>query len=212
MNEIVDFFDRIKIIPVITMETSEDAEPLADALIEGGLPCAEVTFRTDAAPDTIKRLAACKNLLVGAGSVLNTKQAELAMDAGAGFIVSPGFNPAVVQYCIKNNFPVFPGVLTPSEMTLALEYGLSVLKFFPAQVLGGLNALKAICAPFPMIKFIPTGGINPQNLLLYLQFRQVIACGGSWMVKKELILEKKFQEIQRLVSEAVSMIKGVPDS
>ena len=207
MDEIVALFSKIKIIPVITIEDVKNAVPLAEALIAGGLPCAEITFRTSAAAEVIRKLSERRDIHTGAGSVLTVDQAKLAVDNGAGFIVSPGFNPRVVEYCLDNKIPVFPGACTPSDFTLAVEYKLSILKFFPAETLGGLPTLKAMSAPFPMLKFIPTGGINAQNVKEYLQFPQVFACGGSWMVKKELIREKNFVEIQRLVSEAVSLVR-----
>jgi len=207
MDEIVTLFGEIKIIPVITIEDVKNAVPLAEALIAGGLPCAEITFRTSAAAGVISKLEGRADIHTGAGSVLTIDQAKLAVDNGARFIVSPGFNPRVVQYCLDNKIPVFPGSCTPSDFTLAVEYELSILKFFPAEILGGLPTLKAMSAPFPMLKFIPTGGINAKNIKEYLQFPQVFACGGSWMVKKELIREKKFGEIQQLVSEAVSLVR-----
>ena len=196
MEDLFTFFEKIKIIPVVTIENSENAEPLADALIEGGLPCAEITFRTAAAADVIQKLGGRQDILIGAGSVLQVEQAKLAMDRGAKFIVSPGFNPKVVQYCLRQQLPVTPGGCTPSEFTLALEHGLSVLKFFPSEALGGFSTLKAMSAPFPMLRFIPTGGITPQNIQNYLRSKQVLACGGSWMVKSELIKERKFQQIR----------------
>ncbi|UCF62732.1 MAG: bifunctional 4-hydroxy-2-oxoglutarate aldolase/2-dehydro-3-deoxy-phosphogluconate aldolase [bacterium] len=206
MDNLYKLFEKIKIIPVVTIENSEDAEPLAEALITGGLPCAEITFRTDAAAEVIRGLSGRKDILIGAGSVLHTEQAKLALDCGAKFVVSPGFNPKVVQYCEQQKLPVTPGVCTPSEFTLALEYGLSILKFFPAEALGGLSTLKAMSAPFPMLKFIPTGGISPENITNYLKCKQVLACGGSWMVKKELLREKKFRQILQLVKEAVDLV------
>jgi 2-dehydro-3-deoxyphosphogluconate aldolase/(4S)-4-hydroxy-2-oxoglutarate aldolase len=207
MDEIIALFGNIKIIPVITIEDVEDAILLAEALIAGGLPCAEITFRTSAAAEVISKLADRTDINTGAGSVLTVDQTKLAVDKGARFIVSPGFNPKVVKYCLDNKIPVFPGACTPSDFTLGVEHGLPILKVFPAETLGGLPTLKAMSAPFPMLKFIPTGGINAQNIKEYLQFPQVFACGGSWMVKKELIRGKKFGEIQRLVSEAVSLVR-----
>ena len=206
MNEIINLFGKIKIIPVITIEDVEDTVPLVEALIAGGLPCAEITFRTSAAARVIGIIAGRTDIHTGAGSVLTVDQAKLAVEKGARFIVSPGFNPRVIEYCLDNKIPVFPGACTPSDFTLAVEYKLSILKFFPAETLGGLPTLKAMSAPFPMLKFIPTGGINAQNIREYLQFPQVFACGGSWMAKKELIKEKKFGEIQQLVSEAISLV------
>ena len=209
MDDLSDFFKQIKIIPVITIEESDDAEPLAEALITGGLPCAEITFRTSAAPGVLRLLSGRTDILIGAGSVLNVEQSKLAVDCGAKFIVSPGFNPKVVQYCLEQEIPVTPGVCTPSEFTLSLDYGLSLLKFFPSEALGGLTTLQAMSAPFPMLKFIPTGGINPQNITMYLQAKQVLACGGSWMVKKEFLKEKNFSKIKQLVAEAVTLVSQI---
>jgi 2-dehydro-3-deoxyphosphogluconate aldolase/(4S)-4-hydroxy-2-oxoglutarate aldolase len=203
MNEIFDNFEKIRIIPVVTINDVKDAAPLADALVEGGLPCAEITFRTDAAVEAIRSLSGRTDFLLGAGSVLNIDQLKKAMDAGARFIVSPGFNPAVVRYCVENNIPVTPGTCTPTDFTLALEYGLNVVKFFPAESLGGLATLKAMSAPFPMLKFIPTGGINQSNVKDYLKFPQVMACGGSWMVSRDLLRKREFKQILTLVREAV---------
>jgi 2-dehydro-3-deoxyphosphogluconate aldolase/(4S)-4-hydroxy-2-oxoglutarate aldolase len=205
MNEIFDNFEKIRIIPVVTINDVNDAAPLADALVEGGLPCAEITFRTDTAAEAIHSLSGRTDLLLGAGSVLNIDQLERAMDAGARFIVSPGFNPAVVRYCVENNIPVTPGTCTPTDFTLALEHGLNVVKFFPAESLGGLPTLKAMSAPFPKLKFIPTGGINQSNVKEYLKIPQVMACGGSWMVSRDLLEKKDFKQIVKLVREAVGL-------
>ncbi len=202
MNEIFDIFEKIRIIPVVTIHDVQDAGPLADALVEGGVPCAEITFRTAAAEDTLRSLSRRYDLLLGAGSVLNVDQLKRAVDAGARFIVSPGFNPTVVQYCLDQNIPVTPGTCTPTDFTLALEHGLLVVKFFPAESLGGLATLKAMSAPFPMLKFIPTGGINQKNVKEYLKFPQVIACGGSWMVSRDLLMKRDFKQILKLVQEA----------
>ncbi|MBN2367129.1 MAG: bifunctional 4-hydroxy-2-oxoglutarate aldolase/2-dehydro-3-deoxy-phosphogluconate aldolase [Calditrichaeota bacterium] len=204
MNEIIEMFSKIRIIPVVTIHNAEDANPLANALLEGGIPCAEITFRTSAAENVLQILSRRDDILLGAGSVLNTAQAEKAVENGARFIVSPGLNSKVVEYCVDRNIPVIPGTCTPTDFTQALEYGLTVVKFFPAEVMGGIRALKAMSAPFPMLKFIPTGGINPQNVKDYLNLPQVMACGGSWMVKADLLKEKNFEKIRYLVREAVN--------
>jgi len=199
---------QLGIIPVVSIEQVESAIPLAEALLTGGLPCAEITFRTAAAEPAIRAISKTfPEILVGAGTVLNEEQAERAVHAGAKFIVSPGFSPAVVNYCLGRNIHVFPGVCTPTDIILALEAGLHILKFFPAEAFGGLKTLKALSPPFPNVEFIPTGGISAANLQEYLRFKKVLACGGSWMVKSELITEGKFDEIKSLTEEAVAIRK-----
>lgn len=207
MNDVITVFQRNRIIPVITIQQVEDADSLASALLDGGLSCAEVTFRTGAAAAVIEKFAKRSDLLTGAGSVLNLEQAKTAIAAGAKFIVSPGLNPKVLQYGVEQQIPVFPGTCTPTDIMLALEHGLKIVKFFPAESLGGIKTLKAIAAPFPMVKFIPTGGITPQNVMDYLKWQQVLACGGSWMVKEDLLREKKFHTIQQLVKEAIELVR-----
>ncbi len=209
MNAILEKIGLIGIVPVIAIEHAEDAEPLAEALEEGGLPCAEVTFRTKAGREAIARIAKSRpSLLLGAGTVLTIEQAQAAVEAGAKFIVSPGLNRKVVEYCLGNDIPITPGVLTPSEIETALEYGLEVVKFFPAEAGGGLAYLKAISAPYKSLRFIPTGGIDESNLLSYLRFPKVHACGGSWMVKPEMISNHQFDEIKRITSSAVAGMLG----
>ncbi|OGV66216.1 MAG: 2-dehydro-3-deoxyphosphogluconate aldolase [Lentisphaerae bacterium RIFOXYA12_FULL_48_11] len=208
MTDVIKEMEKYKLVPVVVIENADDAEPLAKALMDGGLPCAEVTFRTAAAADAIKRLSKVGGLLLGAGTVLSIDQVKKALDAGAQFIVSPGFNPKVVGYCVENSIPIVPGVCTPTEIEAAMEFGLKVLKFFPAETYGGVEALKAISAPYSMIKFVPTGGIGPVNIMSYLRFTKVLACGGSWMVKKEAISAKRFDEITRLTKDAVSLVKA----
>ena len=201
-------FDQLggcRLIAVITIELAADAAPLTEALVAGGLHCAEVTFRTAAAADALEQMAACDELLVGAGTVLNVEQARVAMDRGARFVMSPGLNPKVVEYCLDHAMPIAPGVTTPTDIEMALEFGLDVLKFFPAEVFGGIRTLKAICGPYNDVRFIPTGGITEQNLRTYLDFPRVLACGGSWMVKKELISAHKFDLITQLVKDAVTI-------
>jgi 2-dehydro-3-deoxyphosphogluconate aldolase / (4S)-4-hydroxy-2-oxoglutarate aldolase len=209
MNAILENIGLIGIVPVIAIEYADDAEPLAEALTEGGLPCAEVTFRTRAGREAIARIAKSHpSLLLGAGTVLAVDQVRAAVDAGAKFIVSPGLNRKVVEYCLANDVPVTPGVLTPSEIEVALEYGLEVVKFFPAEAGGGLAYLKAISAPYRSLRFIPTGGIDETNLLAYLKFPKVHACGGSWMVKPEMITNHQFEDIKRITAAAVAAMLG----
>lgn len=205
MNTILSKINDLSIVPVVAIHDAKNADSLANALLAGGLPCAEITFRTEAAVDAIKRIAKKEELLVGAGTVLTIEQVKSAMDSGAQFIVSPGFNPKVVDYCRKNEIPVTPGISNPTDIEMALDFDLRVVKFFPAEAFGGLKTLKAISAPYGMMKFIPTGGINANNLSDYLQFPPVFACGGSWMVKSSLISEGRFDEIERLTREAVNI-------
>ena len=203
-------FRTIGIVPVVVLDDAKDAVPLGNALCEGGLPCAEVTFRTAAAFDTIK---AMKNnfpdMLVGAGTVLTPEQVDRALEAGASFIVSPGLNPRVVAHCLEVGVPIVPGTQTPSEMEQALEFGLEVVKFFPAEPAGGLKMIKAVAAPYTRLKFMPTGGINAQNVRDYLAYDRILACGGSWMVKKDLIAAGKFDEIRAMTAEAAAIVKEV---
>jgi len=196
---------ELKVIPVIAIEDAHDATPLGDALVAGGLPIAEVTFRTAAAEQSIRTLSPREDLLVGAGTVLNVDTAKRAVDAGAKFIVSPGFNPKVVSWCVGNGVPITPGTATPTDVEMALDHGLSVVKFFPCEQLGGLKMLKAIAAPYGMMHFIPTGGIDAGNLAEYLKFPKIVACGGSWMVSKELLAAKQFDRITELSRQAVEI-------
>lgn len=209
MNTIVQQIELTGIVPVIAIDDAENAVPLAKALVDGGLPCAEITFRTAAAKESMSRIAkAYPDMLMGAGTVLTVDQVKGAVDCGAKFIVSPGLNPKVVEYCVSNNIPVTPGVATPSDVERAIELGLNVVKFFPAEANGGLPFLKAISAPYKQMKFIPTGGIDETNLLPYLKFSPIIACGGSWMVKPEFIANKQFDEIRKLTERAVLLMLG----
>lgn len=197
-----------KVVPVVKLGRVEDAKPLAEALCEGGLPVAEVTFRTDAAEESIRIMRNnFPDMLVGAGTVVNLEQAKRALDAGATFIVSPGFSTKVTEFAIDNQIPVFPGTCTPTEVMLAMEYGLKVVKFFPAKQYGGLDTIKALAAPFPTMKFMPTGGINAGNIKEFLAFDKIIACGGSWMVKDSFVKEGNFAEIVKLTKEAVDLVK-----
>jgi len=209
MNRILKRIGKLGIVPVVKIEKAGDAIPLGRALLDGDLPIAEITFRTSAAEESIKILTKdLPNLLVGAGTVLTVKQTKKAVSAGAQFIVSPGFNPRVVDYCIENSIPITPGINNPTQIEMALERGIEVVKFFPAEASGGLSLLKSMSAPYTGIKFIPTGGINQDNLCSYLSNNKVLACGGSWMVKPELISSGNFDEITRITKEAVSTMLG----
>ncbi len=211
MNE--NFFEKASlfgIVPVIKLDSPDQALPLAQALIDGGLPVAEITFRTAAAEESIRRVySQYPEMLLGAGTVLTVDQARRALDAGASFIVCPGFNEAVVAYCVEHDIPVLPGCSSPSDIERALAYGLKVVKFFPAEAAGGLKAIKSIAAPYTEVKFIPTGGINEKNLMDYLSFNKIMACGGSWMVPDDLIKQERFDEIKRLTANAVKLTLGL---
>lgn len=210
MNETLKKIGETGIIPVVVLNRVADAEPLAESLIKGGLPCAEVTFRTDAAEESIRAIAKkFPEMFVGAGTVLTVEQADRAVDAGAKFIVSPGLNPKVVEHCLKKNYPITPGIMTPSELEIALGFGLDVVKFFPAENAGGLKMIKAISAPYTMMKFMPTGGINTTNVRDYLACDKILACGGSWMVKGDLINAGDFAKIQELTKEAAAIVKEI---
>lgn len=209
MNEVLRSIEAYGLVPVIKIDNADNAIPLAAALREGGLPVAEITFRTKEGEKAISRISNdMPDILVGAGTILTCEQADRAKAAGARFIVSPGFNPSVVQHCLDIDLPITPGVSNPTDMEKAIEMGLEVVKFFPAEQSGGIAFIKAVSAPYPTLKFIPTGGISAKNLNDYLSFKKVIACGGSWMVKPELIAGEKFEEITRLTSEAVQTMLG----
>jgi 2-dehydro-3-deoxyphosphogluconate aldolase / (4S)-4-hydroxy-2-oxoglutarate aldolase len=208
MADVLNQIRQFKIVPVIVIDDAADAVPLARALSDGGLPCAEITFRTPAAAEALRRMTdELPQMLAGAGTVLTPAQAAQARDAGATFIVSPGFNPAVVEYCLEHEIPVFPGVCTPTEIEAALQKGLKTLKFFPAEPMGGLPFLKAISAPYGMIDFMPTGGINLAKLTEYLAFARVVACGGSWMAPAEWIRGQAFDRIRQETEQAVRTVR-----
>lgn len=194
---------KSRLVPVVAIDSADAAPHLADALCEGGLPCAEITLRTDAALDSIKALADRDEFLLGAGTVHSVEQAKSVVDTGAKFVVTPGFNPRTVSWCVENNVPIFPGVATPTDLEMALEHGLEVVKFFPAETLGGVKTLKAFSGPYGGIQFIPTGGISPANVKDYLNLSCVLACGGSWMVKPDLLRAGKFEEVKRMTKQAV---------
>ena len=210
MNPVLKQMQEFGIIPVVVLNDTKDAEPLGKALVEGGIPCAEVTFRTEAAEECIRIMAdKFPEMLVGAGTVLTTEQVDRAIAAGAKFIVSPGLNPKVVKYCVEKNIPITPGIITPSEMEQAIELGLEVVKFFPAESFGGLKTIKSMAAPYNKMMFMPTGGINPENVKEYLKFDKILACGGSWMVAGNFVKEGKFDEIAKLVAEAKEIVKAI---
>ena len=210
MNETLEKLGQYGIVPVVVLNDSKDAEPLADALCEGGLACAEVTFRTEAAAESIKIMSEKHpEMLVGAGTVLTVEQVDEAVAAGAKFIVSPGLNPEVVIYCLDKNIAITPGVVTPSEMEQAIELGLNIVKFLPAEPSGGLSMIKAVSAPYTMLKFMPTGGINPGNVKEYLKSDKIFACGGSWMVKGDLVDAGDFDKIKELTKEAADIVKEI---
>lgn len=209
MNDVLRKIQLMGIVPVVKLDDAKDAVPLAKALCDGGLPCAEVTFRTAAAEESIRLMReAFPHMLIGAGTVLTTEQVDLAVNAGATFIVSPGLNPKVVRYCVDKGIPITPGCSVPSDVEVAIELGLEVVKFFPAEAAGGLAMIKAMAGPYVNMKFMPTGGINANNLTSYLDFPKVIACGGSWMVKDDIIKAGEFEKITELTREAVTMMLG----
>ena len=208
MKELLERIGEIGIVPVVVLNDVKDAEPLAQALCDGGLPCAEVTFRTDSAEESIRRMTeSFPDMLVGAGTVLTIDQVDRAVAAGAKFIVSPGLNPKIVKYCNEKGVLIIPGCANPSDVEQAIENGLSVVKFFPAEQAGGLNYIKAIAAPYTGLKFMPTGGINPKNVRSYLAYDKILACGGSWMVKGDLVQAGEFDKVRELVKEAVEIVK-----
>lgn len=209
MYEVLEKIQKIGIVPVVVLDDAKDAKPLAKALCEGGLPCAEVTFRTAAAEESIRIMAEeFPEMLIGAGTILTTEQVDRAVNAGAKFIVSPGLNPEVVKYCVSKDIPITPGTSNPSDIETALSFGLEVVKFFPAEAAGGLNMIKSLAAPYTNVKFMPTGGINANNINSYLAFDKIIACGGSWMVKGDLIKAGDFDKIRELTKEAVQTMLG----
>lgn len=210
MNEVIKKLGSFGIVPVVVLNDAKDAKPLAKALCEGGLACAEVTFRTDAAEESIRVMTQeYPDMLVGAGTVLSVEQVKRAVLAGAKFIVSPGLNKEIVQYCLDHDIPVCAGACTPTEMGQVLDMGLDFVKFFPAEPMGGLKFIKAVAAPFTMLKFMPTGGINAENVRDYLAYDKILCCGGSWMVKGSLIDAGEFDKIRELTKEAAAIVKEI---
>ena len=226
MSTVTEKISTLGVVPVVVLEDAKDAAPLAKALVEGGLPCAEVTFRTDAAEESIKIMTSeYPDMFVGAFSslsllflslllfllrtVLTIEQVDRAVAAGAKFIVSPGFDPEIVDYCLSKEIPVFPGCITPSEVAQAVKRGLKVVKFFPAEQFGGVATIKAMAAPYVGLKFMPTGGVSAKNLESYLSCDKIVACGGSWMVKGDLVKAGKFDEIKAMTEEAVKLVAEI---
>src|SRR5215467_3502095 len=210
MSNTFEELGHIGLVPVITIDRPKDAVPLARALLDGGIGCAEITFRTSSAEEAIHRISSeCHEMLIGAGTVLTVQQAEQAVRAGAQYIVSRGFDPLVVEWCQEHDVPVLPGVATPTEINMALARGLKLLKFFPAEEIGGARMLKVLYGPYSEVRFIPTGGITPHNLAQYLALPNVVACGGSWMATQSMISESKFDEIARLAGEARAIVRRV---
>ena len=204
MADILKKIHGIGIVPVIALENVEDAAPLAQALCKGGLPVAEVTYRTACAHDAmIEMKKACPQMLVGAGTVLTKEQVDSALDAGAEFIVSPGLNPEIVRYCQEKNVPILPGTANASDIEIALSLGLNTVKFFPAEPLGGIKMISALAAPYTTMKFMPTGGVSPKNMKDYLSNPKIVACGGTWMIDKKAMQEKNFAKIEELTRQAV---------
>ena len=209
-KKLMDSIRNVGIIPVVVIDDAKDAKALGKALMEGGLPAAEVTFRTEAAAEAISILSKeFPDMLVGAGTVLTREQADAAMAAGAKFLVTPGFNHDQVSYCKEKGYPIIPGTQTPGEMEQALEMGFKTVKFFPAEPSGGIKMIKAVAAPYTDLSFMPTGGINESNVRDYLAYDRIVACGGSWMVSKQLIKEGKFDEIKKLTENAAAIVKEI---
>jgi 2-dehydro-3-deoxyphosphogluconate aldolase/(4S)-4-hydroxy-2-oxoglutarate aldolase len=209
MHEVLKRIGEIGIVPVVKIDAASSAVSLGKALLAGDLPVVEITFRTAAAEEAIRNIAReLPDMLVGAGTVLTVDQAKKALGAGAKFIVSPGINPKVVDFCVDKGVPVTPGICSPSEIEMALERGLEVLKFFPAGASGGLDFLKAIAAPYGGVQFVPTGGVDPSNLKEYISFNRVHAVGGTWIAKDTMISAGKFDEITKLAHEAVVIALG----
>ncbi|MFX1448596.1 MAG: bifunctional 4-hydroxy-2-oxoglutarate aldolase/2-dehydro-3-deoxy-phosphogluconate aldolase [Promethearchaeota archaeon] len=207
--DIIRRIENFKLIPVAVIEKEKNVIPLGTVLLEVGLPVIEITFRTFSAAKSILLLKnELPDIIIGAGTILKVEQVKAAVKAGSQFIVTPGFNPSVVDYCIKKNIIIVPGINIPSLIEWGLERGLDTFKFFPANLSGGIEMLNALSGPYPMVRFVPTGGINEKNLIDYLKLKNVIACGGSWIVKKDLISTGNFEKIKELTKSALSLIKS----
>lgn len=211
MSKVVETLARLRLIPMVVMDHADHAAAFGDMLVAGGLPVAEITFRTPAAEQSVRILARRGDLLVGAGTILTTQQADRAIDAGAQFLVSPGTNPEVVEHVVMRGVPIVPGVATPSEIEQAIALGATALKFFPAETMGGVAALKAFAGPYPEARFIPTGGITPEMLPSYLRLKNVIACGGSWLAPRDLLAAGRFDAVAALIEQAVKLLAGPPE-
>ena len=212
MHQVLEQIGRLRLVPMVVMDSAAHADGFGDALVAGGLPVAEVTFRTDAAEESIRTLAKRGDLLVGAGTVLSREQADRAIDAGAAFLVAPGTNPEVIDHCLLRSVPIVPGVATPSEIEEAMSFGLTALKFFPAENLGGVAMLKALAGPYANVQFLPTGGITPEKLPDYLKLPYVLACGGSWLAPREALAKGDFATIRKRIDEAVKILDSLKAS
>lgn len=210
MHQVLEQLGRLRLVPMVVMDDAAHAERLGDVLVAGGLPVVEVTFRTDAAEDAIRRLAKRGDLLVGAGTVLTKEQADRAIGAGAAFLVAPGTNPPVIDHCLLRSMPIVPGVATPTDIDLAMSFDLEVVKFFPAENLGGTSTLKALSGPYADMMFVPTGGITPQKLPEYLKLPFVLACGGSWLAPRDALAQGDFEKIRRAIEQATTILAGIP--
>jgi 2-dehydro-3-deoxyphosphogluconate aldolase/(4S)-4-hydroxy-2-oxoglutarate aldolase len=210
MHQVLEQIGRLRLVPMVVMDSAAHADGLGDALVAGGLPVAEVTFRTDAAEESIRTLAKRGDLLVGAGTVLTKEQADRAIDAGAAFLVAPGTNPPVIDHCLLRSVPIVPGVATATDIDLAMSFGLDTVKFFPAENLGGTSTLKALSGPYADVMFLPTGGITPEKLPDYLKLPYVLACGGSWMAPRESLAKGDFATIRKRIDEAVKLLASLP--
>ncbi len=207
MNQVLEKIAECGLVPVVKLDNAQNALPLAESLCRAGLPIAEITFRTEAAADSIVRIRkAFPDMLVGAGTIVNCDQAKRAVDVGAAFLVSPGFSSSVTAFAQRTSLPILPGACTPTELMMLLEAGLTVAKFFPCKQYGGLATIQALSAPFPQMRFMPTGGIDAGNLVEYLSCPKVLACGGSWMVKESLIAAKDFAKIEQLTRDALAVM------
>lgn len=211
MSKVVETLARLRLIPMVVLDHADHAAAFGDTLVTGGLPVAEVTFRTPAAEQSVRILAKRGDLLVGAGTILTTHQADRAIDAGAQFLVAPGTNPEVVEHVVMRGVPIIPGVATPSEIEQAIALEATALKFFPAETMGGVAALKAFAGPYPEARFIPTGGITPEMLPSYLRLKNVIACGGSWLAPRDLLAAGRFDAVAALIEQAVKLLAGPPE-
>lgn len=207
MSEVISQLKSLSVIAVASIERVDDALPLAEALAAGGLSCVEIVLRNPTAIDALERIAQGSDLLVGAGTVLTVDQVKAAEEAGARFMVSPGFNPKIARYCIDHRIDHFPGVCTPTEVEAALEMDLRILKFFPAEACGGIAFLKVLSGPYSQVEFIPTGGINAANLDRYLRFPKVFACGGTWIAETSLVHRHRFDEITNNARQAVTIAR-----
>lgn len=208
--KVLEKIRKCGIVPVVVIDTASKAENVAQAILDGGLDCIEITLRTDEAIEAIKIIKMkYPQMTVGAGTVLTIEQAQAAVDAGAEFIVSPGSNPKVIQYCIEHKICIIPGVMTPSEIEKNLEQGIDTMKFFPAEAAGGIKLIQAVSAPYKNVRFMPTGGIHQGNVEQYLKHSNVIACGGSWMVQKELLKTENYKEITGLSRQAADIVKNI---